>query len=265
MTAMPVDDLPPLDVRFAQALAAKVSDAITAAAAGKPASFNSKKLVAKRVRPTWLPQYEVMDKYGFVLWDEILTILDRILVYPYIATYRKHLRDAPKEVLSAWQFHSHTLRVGEIYLVQDRTSALLEFLNSVAADCGLPVTDCRKSFESKFKKTFERRLRERHRLTHAHERPSAVSRLVDLSGSKWTGDEAEAARLMTDLLSKALPRLVEVSEAAGRPPPMSMEDIEALHEKGAEQEARQMLMLVAEALLATLSNSSSAAAEPPTN
>jgi len=130
------------------------------------------------------PDFHVLDNYGLIIWDEAMTILDRILVYPFTASYRKHLLGAPKEVIGAWQFHSHSLRVGELYIVQDRTVALLEFLKVVAEDCGLPATDCRKSFESSFKKVFDRRLCERHRLTHAHERPSIISRIIDLSGAK---------------------------------------------------------------------------------
>lgn len=246
-----------------QALAAKVSDIITAAAQASPgrvASAESKKLVARRVPPSWLSKYEVMDEYGFVVWDEAMTVLDRILVYPFTASYRKHLRGAPKEVIGAWQFHSHSLRIGELYIVLDRTLGLLEFLISVAKDCGLPVTDYRKIFEKRFKRTFDRRLRERHRLTHAHERPSMISRIIDLSGGKWADDKEEAGKQLMTLIATALPKLSEASEAAGRTPPKTPEEFEALHEWGAQQEARQMLKLVGEALLATLNDPSMAPA-----
>lgn len=251
--------LPPLELGLAQALAARVSDTVTAAAKaipGRPASAESKKLVARRVPPSWISKYEVMDEYGFVIWDEAMTILDRILVYPFTASYRRHLNGAPKEVLGAWQFHSHSLRVGELYIVLDRTLALLEFLTSVAKDCGLPVTDYRKTFEKKFKKTFARHLRERHRLTHAHERPSITSRIVDLSGGKWAGDEEQSAKQLMDLIATTLLKLIGTNEAAGRTPPPTLEDFEALHESGAEREARWMLKLVGEALLATLNDPS---------
>ena len=251
--------LPPLEVGLAQALAATLQDVVAAAtkaSAGMPASAEAKKLVARRVPKSWLPKYEVMDEYGFVVWDEAMTILDRILVYSFTASYRKHLKCAPKEVLGAWQFHSHGLRIGELYIVLDRTLALLEFLTVVARDCGLPVTDQRKAFERTFKKTFERRLRERHRLTHAHERPSMVSRIIDLSGGKWAGDDAATIKQVLDIFAKTLPVLTKASEASGRPPPKTPEEVEALHEWGAQQEARQMLKLVGEALLGTINDPS---------
>lgn len=263
MSASESEALPPLDVSLAQALAARVSDIINAATKGSPglpASTESKKLIARRVPPSWLSKYEVMDEYGFVVWDEAMTILDRILVYPFTASYRKHLLGAPKEVVGAWQFHSHSLRIGELYIVLDRTLALLEFLIVVAKDCGVPVVDYRKIFEKRFKKTFDRRLRERHRLTHAHERPSMISRIIDLSGGKWTGDKEESTRQLMDLINTALPKLIEASEAAGHIPLNTLEDVAALHELGAQQEARHMLKLVGEALLATLSDPSVAAA-----
>lgn len=249
--------LPPLEAGIAQALAAKVSDAITAAAQGspgRPASLKSRQLAAKRVSPSTAKKIHVLDDYGLIIWDEAMTILDRILVYPFTASYRKHLLGAPKEVIGAWQFHSHSLRVGELYIVQDRTVALLEFLKVVADDCGLPATDRRKSFESSFKKTFERRLRERHRLTHAHERPSMISRIIDLSGAKWTDDKEGVEKQVIDLMTKTLPMLVQSSEATGRTPPRTPKDVETLHELQAEREARQMLKLVGDALLGTIND-----------
>jgi hypothetical protein len=259
MTTTESEALPPLEAGIARALADKVSGIVNTAANTSPglrASDEAKKLVARRMPPKWLPKYEVMDEYGFVIWDEAMTILDRILVYPFTASYRKHLLNAPQEVIGAWQFHGHSLRIGELYIVLDRTLALLEFLTIVARDSGLPVTDQRKVFEKTFKKTFNRRLRERHRLTHAHERPSMTSRIIDLSGSKWIGDEVESAKQLIALMTSMLPKLSDASEAAGRPPPKTPQDVEALHEWGAQQEARQMLKLVGEALLGTLNDSS---------
>lgn len=259
MTTLESEALPPLEAGIARGLAGKVSDLITTAAKASPglrASDEAKKLVARRMPPKWLSKYEVMDEYGFVIWDEAMTILDRILVYPFTASYRKHLISAPKEVIGAWQFHSHSLRIGELYIVLDRTLALLEFLNIVARDSGLPVTDQRKVFEKIFKKTFDRRLRERHRLTHAHERPSMTSRIIDLSGGKWIGDEHESAEELMALLTSMLPKLKEASEAAGRTAPKTPQEVEAIHEWGAQQEARQMLKLVGDALLGTLNDPS---------
>lgn len=262
MSATEHEALPPLEVSLAQALAAKVSDTITAAAqssSGLPASANAKKLVARRVPPSWLSKYDVMDEYGFVVWDEAMTILDRILAYPVTVTYRKYLTGAPREVIGAWQFHSHSLRVGEIYIVLDRTMALLDFLHVVAKDCGLQVSDSRKAFEKAFKKAFDGRLRERHRLTHAHERPSITSRIVDLSGGKWADDDEEAAKQLIELFSKTLPSLIEAAETAGRTLPTSIEEVEAVHELGAQREAQKMLKLVGEALLGMLNDPSVAA------
>jgi len=59
------EDLPPLEVGLAQALAARLQDVVTAAAQaspGTPASAEAKKLVARRVPKSWLPKYEVMDE-----------------------------------------------------------------------------------------------------------------------------------------------------------------------------------------------------------
>jgi hypothetical protein len=82
-------------------------------------------------------------------------------------------------------------------------------------DCGVAATYCRRRFEST-KKVVERR--ERHRLTYAHERPSMISRIIDMSGAKWT--DKEASKQLMERIPKTLLLLVQPSEAAGRTPPV---------------------------------------------
>ena len=76
-----------MEVSLAQALAAKVSDIITNAAKSSPGCRPRPGQEAGRpARAAEVaPKYEVMDEYGFVIWDEAMTILDRILVYPFTA------------------------------------------------------------------------------------------------------------------------------------------------------------------------------------
>ncbi|MFT8506870.1 hypothetical protein [Acetobacter sp.] len=249
------DDLPPLEMSIARNLAGKVRTIIDEAVKitpGLPASEEAQKLVARRMPPEWLPKYEVMDNYGFVVWDEIMTILDRVLAYPYVTLYRKHLVHAPKDVIRAWQFHSHSLRVGELYIVLDRTVELLKFLAVVGKDVGLSITNQQKSFEKAFKKTFKRHLQERHRLTHAHERQSLTSRTVDFAGGKWTDNESESATALTAHAAMLFELFREVSKKAGYETMNTLEDIVTHHELTAQREARQMLDQIGKALFETL-------------
>jgi hypothetical protein len=255
MSTSEPNDLPPLEASFAVALAEKISGSIKMAneqSPGKPASVTCKKLVSKRIPPSMIAQFECLDGYHLLVYDEIMSVMDRIIVYPTIAKYRKHLLHAPREVLRAWQFHSHSLRVSELYIIQDRTVALLEFVNVVAIETGIPATDCRKSFESSFKKVFGQRLRERHRLTHAHERPSLTSRVIELSSVKWVGETEMAKDLLIELLDMLIPLYVEASHAAGHKPPANLSDIEEQYESIAILEARQMLKIIEEVLYDTI-------------
>jgi hypothetical protein len=72
----------------------------------------------------------------------------------------------------------------------------------VATNLGLPAADRPKCFEKAFKKRFERRLRERHRLVHAHERPSLTSRVIDFAVAAKETDKDLLAETMVDLLYK---------------------------------------------------------------
>ena len=236
-------------LRLADTIAATLDKACKASP-GKPASKEAKKLAAQRVLKKVI-DYDLLEAYPLVIWDEIITVVDRILAYPVTTLYRRHLKDAPKEILSAWQIHSQSLRVGEIYIIQDRTSALLKFLYQVASDAGIPATNYEKKFEKEFKKAFERRLRERHRLVHAHERQSLESRIISLSGAARP-DKEQLEKILTDILTDIIPILTDVMTKQNREPPQSMDDVAALHEQGAVREAAEMLDLVGAALLRTL-------------
>ena len=251
------EPLPALERSVAYALAGTVREFIEKAvetAPGRVASPASKKLAAKRVPPALIANYDILDDYGLLIWDEAMTILDRILVYPFTVTYRRHLLGATQDVMRAWQFHSHSLRVGELYIVQDRTTALLKFLNVVTADLGFSVIDQSRNFEKKFKKAFDRHLRERHRLTHAHERPSMTSRIIDFSGAKLADNSAESTKAIANLMTDILPRLIQMREASGGEPMNTLEDFVAFHELSAQREARKMLSLFREALLRTINH-----------
>lgn len=251
--------LPPLEPSVVKALAGTIAEFIDTAAKSAPGRVSSsdcRKLVARRVPPSTVAKFDVMDNYGLVLWDEILTILDRILIYPHTTTYRKHLKDAPHEVQKAWQFHSHSLRVTELYIILDRNIAMLSFLNVILESFNLPMHDQRKEFEKSFKKTFERRLRERHRLTHAHERPSLVSRIIDLSGTKFSGDKEEVEKILSDAMLSLMSRWSDITKVVGPAAPTTLEMAEAMHEEAGQIEARRMLNLVGEALLKTINRSS---------
>ncbi|MBB3138113.1 hypothetical protein FHS26_005891 [Rhizobium pisi] len=223
-----------------------------ASASGLMPSDETKKLLLKRVSPKNALNFDSLERYWVVLLDELSQILDRILAYPYVVQYRKVLKSAPRELLMAWQIHSQSLRSGELYIVQDRTCEFLKFLSHVGRDCGITISDQTKTFEKAFKKTFERRLRERHRVVHAHERPSWESRIISLSGQTSPLPEDAIKALLMETFEKTMPTLQRVSSQLGKEPPMSVAAVEKIHEEGAVKEARLMLDLVAKALLSTI-------------
>lgn len=255
MTTMEDKLLPPLETGVARGLADTVAEFLTKAAKASPsriASSESKKLATRRVPPSWYSQCDTLDYYGVIVWDEAMTILDRILVYPFTTNYRRYLLDAPKDVVRAWLFHSHSLRVSELYVIQDRTVALLKFLKVIAEDLGLPATDFSRKFEKKFKETFKRHLLERHRLTHAHERPSMISRITEMAGAKWIEDGQEQKNYVENFLKHLSLRLIEAGELAGYSQMNTLEEVAELHEMAAQREARQMLGLFGESLFGTI-------------
>ncbi|NEJ26933.1 hypothetical protein GR205_02890 [Rhizobium leguminosarum] len=250
-------DLPPLTSESTGKLAQLMTDVIQtacerASASGLMPSDETKKFLLKRVSPNNALNFDSLERYWVVLLDELSQILDRILAYQYVAKYRKILNSGPQELAMAWQIHSQSLRSGELYIVQDRTCEFLKFLSHVGRDCGITIADQTKTFEKAFKKTFERRLRERHRVVHAHERPSRESRIISLSGQTSPLPRDVIDGILQETFEKTIPVLQRVSSQLGKEPPMSVEAVEKIHEEGAVNEARLMLDFVAKALLTTI-------------
>lgn len=249
------ENLPPLSPDLTKSLALKISGIIEHACKSfprRPASDATKAMAAKRVSPKSLSRFETLENYHLIIMDEIVTILDRILAYPTTTRYRKYFKNTPDGLGRAWALHSQSLRVGELYIVLDRTNALLKFLVQVGSDCGIPVTNCQKSFEKRFKKKFKRRLRERHRLVHAHERPSLESRVIGMTSETMSFEAEEVAPLIEEQFGKLIDALSKATGSSWQDFGELQQDVEKMHEEASDQEASQMLELVGEALLGTL-------------
>ncbi|MGO4524942.1 hypothetical protein AB4097_08765 [Microvirga sp. 2MCAF35] len=134
----------------------------------------------KRLTPKNVTTYSTPEKLPFLIYTEIESLGDRIRLYLFTARYRELINSGPREMSMAWQMHSHShsLRQGELYIIQERGVELIRFLHDVASGLGVTTVDRSNSFRKAFKKRFDRRLRERHRLVYAHERPSLTSRVI---------------------------------------------------------------------------------------
>jgi len=165
-------------------------------------SAETKKGVTKRVTPKNVAEFSTAEKLPTLISIEIQTLGDRIRLYPFTARYRDAINLASRDMMGAWMLHSYSLRQGELYIIQERGVELLKFLRDVAMDLGLPAADRSKSFEKAFKKRFERRLRERHRLIHAHERPSLTSRVIDFGVAAEEKDKDLVAETLGNLIAQ---------------------------------------------------------------
>lgn len=245
------EDLPPLTPATTARLVYLITAPLRAACEASPGRIPSNeatKLMLKRVSPNNKLSFATLDRYWVIVADELTQILDRILAYQYVTQYRKELR-SDAQLMNAWQIHSQSLRSGELYIVQVRTAELLTFLAQICSDCGLPVSNQRSAFDRAFEKQFQRRLRERHRLVHAHERPSMESRIISLMSA--TSDFANEE--VTQIFSETLGRAMEGAQANHTTETgLTVANIEKIHEEASIVEARQMLKLVADSLIATL-------------
>lgn len=162
-----------------------------------------RKGVTKRLSPKNAMEYVVAEKLPTLIRFEIETLASRIRLYHYTAQYRNFITFDSHDMFAAWQLHSHSLRQNELYIIQERGSALLTFLRQVAGCFGLKSTDRSKNFAKKMKMRFEYRLRERHRIVHVHERPSMSSLLIDFTMFLEENDKETAMAVYGDVLDLA--------------------------------------------------------------
>jgi hypothetical protein len=208
-----------------------------------PLSSDTIKQIAKRVAPSVLPSYLDIEKAIDLLMMELQTIGTRIVQYRYIGVYNSHFHSPSPEIGIAFLSHFHSLRVNELYIVLERGSDFLRFCELIAEDLELPSLHKVKSYIKSFKKIFERRLRERHRIVHAHERPSLASRLLELP----PGMDRDQVTDAIVPLSVQLMSLWFLLNGKPVPEQITKEDFDAfraemmeLHLNAFDQEAREM-------------------------
>ncbi|NSL20193.1 hypothetical protein [Agrobacterium tumefaciens] len=219
----------------------------------KKVSSDTEKAIAKRLSVNGAKKFTTVRSLPFFFASELLTYLQRIQIYPFVAKYREVVKPSSADMNAAWQLHSHSLRQSECYVIQERGTDMLEFAHSVATDLGLGTKSRAKIFENRFKKHFATRLRDRHRVVHAHEKPSLTTRVTDLmvAADKKNPDEMNK-QLMTMMfnVSQLLPGLPtdDPAEAIKRMFAMREE-----YPKIAEREAVEMMDIFYDELVQTIS------------
>jgi hypothetical protein len=139
--------------------------------------------IEKRVPPSTLANYLTFGRAISLCMNEFELIATRIRQYPMINVYPEYFSSKDRAVFAAFLTHLHSLRANELYLIQERGCQLLKFVHVITSGLGLESFDQSRVFEKAFKKEFWWRLRERHRLTHMHERPSLMTRMLDVIAS----------------------------------------------------------------------------------
>lgn len=135
--------------------------------------------IAKRVPRNSIAQCSTPEGAASLLALEIEYIGLRISRYQFIERYREHFTAPNCEMGAAFIAHIHTMRGSEIYIIMERSTAFLDFLAHYTNDLGLLSARRARALEKTFKTVYERHLRERHRIVHAHEKSSLASRVLD--------------------------------------------------------------------------------------
>lgn len=181
-------------------------------------SDETKKHITKRVPPSQLQKYLTVEMAIALLALEISDLGTRISHYQHIERYREHFKAPDKTMRAAFVMHTHILRGSEIYVIMERCEDWLKFFYELASDLDLGPTQVVKKLQTRFKKEFERHLRERHRIVHAHERPSLVSRMVgvppeDLDHPDFAKVYVDTVSMLAGLLHKVMGDQVEGKSA----------------------------------------------------
>lgn len=127
---------------------------------------------------------------------EVTSLGQKIRRYQFIERYKFFVRMPDSEMGMAFHEHCYEVRNAEIYGTLERGEVIIRFITALAADFKIGDAKAPNRYARNFRRAFEHRLRERHRRTHAHERPSLVSRMLQLGEIKTT----EERQLLEGLL-----------------------------------------------------------------
>lgn len=198
-----------------------IRTALTEHAAARPCvselSEDTKKHIVKRIGPKSRAKYLNPEGAISLLSVEVVDLATRISRYQYIERYREHFKSPDPEMGIAFIMHMHILRGSEIYVIMERCKSFLEFFRDLAVDLDLnPNKKIGNDLEKRFKKEFARHLRERHRIVHAHERPSVISRMAAIAPEPPGASRdlmertfLDTFKTMLGALSELVPDLVE--------------------------------------------------------
>ena len=181
-------------------------------------SDETRKQIIKRVPFSQLQKYLTVEMAIALLALEISDLGTRISHYQHIVRYREHFNAPNKPMGAAFVMHTHILRGSEIYIIMARCEDWLKFFYALAVDLDLGPTHMAKKLQTRFKKEFERHLRERHRIVHAHERPSLASWMVgappeDLDHPDFAKLYVDTAGMLVDMLHKAIGEQIKYKSA----------------------------------------------------
>lgn len=212
--------------------------------------------IKKRVPPKALPRLLTPERAIALLALEIEDIGTRISHYQFIERYREHFNAPDQEWRAAFVTHTHILRGSEIYVIMERSCEWLDFFASFAGDIGIAATKQSKALQNKFKKHFERHLRERHRIVHVHERPSLVSRMLSVPPAEM--GRPEVADVFATVLGALTTMMKEsLGEAAnGASPQQTFATINDLRLRAVDKECLDMWDLFQDAINSAIDLSS---------
>lgn len=197
------------------------------------------KHVRKRVLPRLVEPYSAPEKVISLASLDIDDLGLRMVRYQYIARYQDAAFFEDAEMKAAFGNHVHALRGSELYVILERAGGLLSFLHCIASDFAVASGPQAASFEKTFRKLFDRHLRERHRIVHAHERPSVISRLLSLTASDCTDPKVGA--LLVDTIRDVVPRISGTIGLTETPEPQEVrEKINAFRLADIDDEAASM-------------------------
>jgi hypothetical protein len=168
-------------------------------------SVQTRKKITNRVPPKMRDDYLNPRGAIVLLVTEIVDLGTRISHYQYIQRYREHFKPPDEIIRAAFTMHSLILQTNEIYVIMERCGKCLDFFHNLAVDLDIDLKDMAPALKKEFKKEFERHLRERHRIVHAHERSSLVSKMIGVQPELLDDAEVKGAYMeVLNTLTKSI-------------------------------------------------------------
>lgn len=207
-------------------------------------------IVDGMVPPAARDMYRTPDSVIGLAAFEVGNVGQKIRRYQFIERYKFFVDLPDAEMGIAFGEHIYAVRNAELYSILEKGEAIVRFVATLSMELEAGDAKAPSKYAKDYRSQFAYRLRERHRMTHAHERPSVVSRMLQLRELKTDQERRMIKRIFGDMLSTIMEtfELIQEKQPEKAPFPCDPATFQNWYLRRVDEEAASMWRIFSKAV-----------------